>query len=219
VVRRILIISGLFIAGALYLAYASKSESIPIRKSLSELPNRIGQWQEKDSSEFASDTLKVLGVDDYINRTYSSPEGKTVGLYIGYYKSQSQGDTIHSPLNCLPGSGWNPIKKSILGISVDSNSGLNRSNIKINQIIVQKGLDKQAVLYWYQSHGRVIASEYWDKIYTVIDAIRINRTDAALVRIICPITGPEENSETDAEQDATLFVRNLFPLLKHHLPD
>ena len=58
------------------------------------------------------------------------------------------------------------------------------STIEVNRVVIEKGLDRQVVLYWYQSHGRVVASEYWGKIYTVVDAIRLNRTDAALVRVI-----------------------------------
>ncbi len=70
----------------------------------------------------------------------------------------------------------------------------------VNRFVIQRGLDKQVVIYWYQSHGRVVASEYWGKIYTVVDAIRLNRTDAAMIRVICPVTGPEAADQARAEQ-------------------
>jgi EpsI family protein len=217
-------VSILLFAGALYLGSAVKSESVPIRSPLSELPSQINQWEEESANEFDQNTLAALGVDDYINRIYRSPEQKRISLYIGYYVSQRQGDTIHSPLNCLPGSGWNPTAKDTLSVAVRSGSNSDlienlAGNIQIRKITIQKGLDKQIVLYWYQSHGRVIASEYWGKIYTVIDAIRTNRTDAALVRVIGSVQGMEPDGEKKAEQDAVDFVTGLYPLLGRYLPD
>ena len=53
----------------------------------------------------------MLGVDDYLSRAYYRADGAVVGLYMGYYGSQRQGDTIHSPLNCLPGAGWEPVSR------------------------------------------------------------------------------------------------------------
>jgi EpsI family protein len=223
--RRILIVSALLISGAIYLTAASRSEPTPIRKPLSELPNAIGMWVEDRSSEFDEDTLGVLGVNDYINRSYNGPNMGQVGLYIGYYVSQRQGESIHSPLNCLPGSGWNPIEKDVLNIPAPSVFRMNdstfgeRQEIRINHIVIQKEMDKQIVLYWYQSHGRVIASEYMGKIYTVLDALRSNRTDAALVRVISPVNGQQESAKKLAEEQAVDFVKALFPMLGHYLPE
>lgn len=219
---RAIIVSSLLVAATFVIALASESEPIPIRIPLSGLPQQIGSWQEKSSLDMDPETLRVLGVDDYIERQYSGPRDTPIGLYIGYYRSQRQGDTIHSPLNCLPGNGWNPAKKEFFSIPVHSGPG-NSSDpireIRINRILIQKGSDRQLVLYWYQSHGRVVASEYWGKIYTVLDAIRTNRTDAALVRVISPVAGMDEAAEKAAAQNAIDFVASLFPLLVDYLPD
>jgi EpsI family protein len=218
-IRRALIIAGLLIAGALYLNSASKSEPIQIRRSLSSMPIQIGNWNGERSTEFDSRTLKILGVDDYVNRQYFDSTNATISLYIGYYRSQRQGASIHSPMNCLPGAGWNPIEKNILSVPVQKIGDLQIGIIKINRILIQKGSEQQMVLYWYQSHGRVVASEYWGKIFTVIDAIRTNRTDAALVRVISPVAGMEGATETIAEQKTMDFVKSLFPLLGQYIPD
>jgi EpsI family protein len=91
--------------------------------------------------------------------------------------------------------------------------------IEINRITIQKGLDRQVVLYWYQAHGRVIGSEYLGKIYTVLDAVRMNRTDAALVRIISPVPSLDVQGHDAAEKAAINFVQSVFPLLSQYLPD
>jgi EpsI family protein len=218
-IRRALIVGGLLITGAFYLHSASKTEPMPIRQSLSGMPGQIGDWAWKRSTEFDTRTLKVLGVNDYISRQYYDLSDTAVDLYVGYYASQRQGQTIHSPLNCLPGSGWNPIEKSVLTIPIQQSASLQNGNLKINRIVIQKGMDKQVVIYWYQSHGRIVASEYWGKIFTVIDAIRTNRTDAALVRVISSVTGSNDEAEYIAEHKAIDFVKGLFPMLDRYIPN
>ena len=93
------------------------------------------------------------------------------------------------------------------------------SPVEINRIIILKGIDRQLVLYWYQSHGRVVASEYWGKIYTVLDALRTNRTDAALVRVICPVQGTDDSAKSYSETQAIEFVKSFYPLLASYIPD
>jgi hypothetical protein len=62
----------------------------------------------------------------------------------------------------------------------------------------------------------VVASEYWGKVYTVLDSVRYHRTDAALVRVVVPI--PDGLPVSSAEQQGVTFVQSLFPLLSRHLP-
>jgi exosortase D (VPLPA-CTERM-specific) len=213
------------VLGAVVIARASKSERVPPRESLATFPMQLAEWQGQPADRFDQQILAVLGVDEYVNRIYTAPTAVSVGLYIGYYQSQREGDTMHSPLNCLPGAGWQPVKQERALVRVatgtDPATGLPTGNreILVNRFVIQKGLARQVVMYWYQSHGRVVASEYWGKIYTVVDAIRMNRTDAAMVRVICPIEGPDAAAEVRAEQAATAFTRAMFPLLGRYLPE
>jgi EpsI family protein len=138
-----------------------------------------------------------------------------VGLYMGFYGSQRQGDTIHSPLNCLPGAGWQPVSEGRLQIANADGQG---RDITVNRYVVQKGVERQLVLYWYQSHGRVVASEYTSKLYLIHDAIRLNRTDGSMVRVIAPIKVNAADEGAAAERLAEEFVRVIFPLLPAYLP-
>ena len=158
----------------------------------------------------------MLGVDDYLNRVYFGADRAAVGLYVGFYNSQRQGDAIHSPLNCLPGAGWEPLSKSSITIPVTARMG--PTNIDANRYVIQKGLNRQLAIYWYQSHGRTVASEYWSKFFLIRDAVRLNRTDAALVRIIAPIEASLDAGESRAESRAIDFVKAAFPLLGDYIP-
>jgi EpsI family protein len=127
---------------------------------------------------------------------------------------------MHSPLNCLPGSGCEPISQTYARVPLAG--GVNEggpSAITINRYVVQKGLERQLVLYWYQAHGRVIASEYWSKFYLIRDAVRLNRTDGALVRVIAPVVGDGPDAEARAERLGTAFIQAMFTRLSAYLPE
>jgi EpsI family protein len=208
---RILLLGGCLAITSGYLAAKSASEPVVSRASLAEFPQTIGEWSGIPTDPFPPNVLAVLGVDEHVNRFYAAGP-RLAHLYIGYYRSQREGDAIHSPMNCLPGAGWQAVETA----TVDLTPG--GVPIHINRFVIQKGLDKQLVLYWYQSHGRAVASDYWSKIYLVLDSIRFNRTDAALVRVIAPFNENATSPESLAEQNAISLVDAVYPLLGRYLP-
>jgi EpsI family protein len=158
------------------------------------------------------DELAVLGPGEFLVRDYQrSAAEPSVNLYIAYFPSQRTGDTIHSPKNCLPGAGWVPDESARMPIQTTDGS-----SIIVNRYTVSKGTDRALVLYWYQAHGRVTASEYWAKIYLVSDAIRLNRTDGALVRLVTPI--PTGTGEDVAEARTLEFAHQILPLFDKYVP-
>jgi len=210
--NRLLIVAAFLVLTTVAVARASKSESVPPREPLAAMPMSIAGWTGHDAGAFDEKVMRVLAVDDYVNRVYVAPDRRFAGLYIGYYRSQREGDTIHSPLNCLPGAGWEPVKKE--RVTIDGGSG----PVLVNRFTIEKGLERQVVMYWYQSHGRIVASEYWGRAYMVLDALRLNRTDGALVRVIAPVDDRQADPEGTAERNAQEFAVKLLPLLSRYLP-
>jgi len=131
-----------------------------------------------------------------------------VALYVGYYASQRQGDTIHSPQNCLPGAGWRPVSAERTTVDFGGRT------VPVNRFIIQKGLDRQAVFYWYQGRSRVVASEFANKAWLMLDAARLRRTDGGLVRAITPVSSTPDA----AFATLTTFSTALFPYLSSRLP-
>jgi len=198
----------LLLTAGMYGSGTRTAEAPVSREPLAGLPLQIGEWKGYDAAPFADDLLAQLGVDDYVNREYLRRDASPVGVYVGYYASQRQGDTIHSPQNCLPGAGWRPVDSRITNLPVGGRS------IAVNQFIIQKGLERQVVLYWYQGRGRVIASEYKNKALLMLDSARLHRTNGGLVRMIAPITTTADAATADLRGFATL----MFPYLESHLP-
>jgi EpsI family protein len=180
-------------------------------RPLAEFPRQIAGWRMIQDGVIDQETLKILKADDYLTRDYVSPSSpQAVNFYVAFFRTQRTGQTPHSPKNCLPGGGWVPSVSSIVEIPIAGRP----EPIRVNQYIVAKGPSRDVVMYWYQSHGRVVASEYAAKIYVVADALRYNRTDTALVRVVVPITG----SDDDAVRVARDFIVSFFTPLAQFLP-
>lgn len=215
ILTRAIAVCALLGATTIFLANARAAEVAVSRTAFDSFPREIGPWKSIVDPPMEDDVLRVLGVDDYLSRVYYQSPSVAVGLYMGFYGSQRQGDTIHSPLNCLPGAGWEPVSQGRLQIANADGAG---RNVMVNRYVVQKGLERQLVLYWYQSHGRVVASEYTSRLYLIHDAIRLNRTDGSMVRVIAPIKIDAADNGAAAERLAEAFVRVIFPLLPAYLP-
>lgn len=197
----------MIVAAGLYASGASSPERAPWRESLRTTPTSVQQWQGREAA-LADDVIAQLGVDDYINRHYVAADAPPVALYVGYYASQRQGDTIHSPQNCLPGAGWRPVSSDRSTIDLGGRA------IPVNRFIIQKGLDRQAVMYWYQGRSRVVASELANKGWLMLDAARLRRTDGGLVRLMTPVS----STPAAAFDTLTTFSSALFPSLASRLP-
>jgi EpsI family protein len=215
-------VAAVILSGGAYASLAQAPDRQVARATLASLPCKVDRWTCGGDTPLDDKTLAVLGVDDYINRTYrvlppqagshETESREAVGLYIGYYASQRQGEAIHSPQNCLPGSGWQPV--SAARTTLDTGSGA----IPINRYVVQRGLDRQVVLYWYQGRGRVVANEYVNKFWLMLDQGRLHRSNGALVRLVVPVTGTDAAALASASASADQFARAMYPRLSPYLP-
>jgi EpsI family protein len=202
----------LLLAALLILQLRSVGETVPVRKSLDLFPDRIGEWQERQATSLEVEVRNILNVHDYLLRRYVDASGRSIWLYIGYWATQRRGGAqIHSPKNCLPGGGWEPVDASRLTIELPPPYAA----IEVNRYLIQKDRNMQVVLYWYQAQGHTVASELGAKIAMVRSALMSRRTDGALVRASSPVTG----SVAEATERLVLYVQALYPALGEYLPD
>ncbi len=201
----LILVAGIFVNTWSYLGEAHVD-----RKALKDFPQSIGAWQKTGNDKTLDDeTLKVLRANDYLLRDFRKPTGPVANFYVGYYATQRSGATYHSPLNCLPGSGWTLSEPGKATIALPDGT-----SFVANKYIVQNGEYRNLMIYWYQGRGRNVASEYWGKVYTVLDSVRLRRSDGAMVRVIVPVQGSEEA----AQQAAVEFASAAATVLPQFVP-
>jgi EpsI family protein len=210
VIARALVLGTAIVAAGAYANRAGGYDAPVARATLGSLPRTLGAWTAVAETPLDADAREVLRVDDYVNRTYAGPGERRVNLYVGYWASQRQGDTIHSPQNCLPGSGWQPVESSRTTLVV------NGRRIPITRYLIERGGERQLAYYWFQGRGRVTANEYANKFWLVVDAARLHRSDGAIVRVMAPLR-PSEGAEP-AAASLGAFAGALFPGLERYLP-
>ena len=207
----------LLAATAFVLQSRGDADYVPVSQPLSQMPEQLDGLTSQDIP-LTDDTLAVLGKGDFLNRVYVGPQASTnshaipISLFIGYFPSQRTGQTMHSPQNCLPGAGWTFDSQRYVSLQ-----DINGKNYRVGEYVISNGEIKQFVIYWYQAHGRSIPNEYKAKLYMIADAIRMNRTDGALVRVITQVL-PSESLES-ARERATQFTQQMAPNLPRFIPD
>ena len=203
-----LFVAAFVLVGGIFATHKMRPSNAPQEhRPLRDFPAAIASWHSEDLP-FDAEDVKEIGVDDYTNREYFGAS-RPIELYIGYYKDQRSGDAIHSPKNCLPGAGWEPVRSTRLQI------GSADKPVLVNEYIVEKGTSRDLVLYWYQTHGRIVASEYWAKFWLVADGVRHRSTDGAMIRIWTTA----EDGEESAQARATDFARRVYPQVSEFLPN
>jgi EpsI family protein len=212
------IVTALLLVQAALLYSAIRPEIVPASRPLDEMPVALGSWNLAQTGVIEQEVLDVLKADDILNRVYcnsANPDCTRTGegiasLFVAGFRTQRTGKTPHSPKNCLPGAGWVPLSSGEITIDVGR-----PAPISVNRYLIAYGSQRQLVLYWYQSRDRAVASEYRAKFWVMADAIRLNRTDTALVRVVIPVVNRDE---AKAQATATDFVKSFYSPLLDYLP-
>ena len=210
---RLVVSASVLIGALLLLQLRSVGEGVPIRQGLEAFPDTVGSWRGEDDIVLNPDVVRMLKASDYVMRRYVDGSGHSAWLYLAYWQSRRQGADIHSPKNCLPGGGWEPIEATRLTIPITGAAGA--GSITVNRYLIQKERQLQVVIYWFQAQGTVIAGELDVKIQMIRSAILRNRTDGAIVRVSSPVAGTVQET-TDR---MVAYIQTLYPLLSTYLPD
>jgi exosortase D (VPLPA-CTERM-specific) len=197
----------LVVSVAVVTSIGKRAEIIPPRALFPEFPTQLGSWHGEQTA-MEETVTKYLGLTDYILANYKlDDKSPSVNFYAAYYESQRKGISPHSPRVCIPGGGWQiaEINRTQVG------------DLPINRIVIKKEDNTQLVYYWFQQRGRQFANEYFMKWYLFKDALLLNRTDGALVRITTPV-GANENI-ADADNRLEAFAQQVTPVLPKFIPD
>jgi len=209
--RNTAILTAVLVAQAFLYHGASRWEQAPKIAPLARFPYRLGEWETVREAATDPAILAVLKADDTLNRVYADPaSGESASLMLAFFRTQRASQAPHSPKNCLPGAGYEPVEAGYLDVAVPGEP----RPIRINRYVVVRGEERNVVLYWYQSNGRIIASEYAAKLWLVLDSIRYHRSDTALVRLVIPSV---DGQDAAATATGVRLVQRFFPPLARAL--
>jgi len=184
------------------------------RDSFVLFPTEIGEWQGF-TTPLEPDVAEVLGATDYVNATYQAPGvASYVNFFAAWYEKQTEGSGIHSPEVCLPVGGWEVFSIDATPISIP---GTVYGDFSVNRAVIQKGLSRQLVYYWFEQRGKRMTNDYAAKASVVYDSLTMGRTDGAMVRFVTPILEGETEAEADARMQG--FMAELLPRLPNFIPE
>jgi EpsI family protein len=202
----------LVLQGIVFYSVALRAENTPAISPLASFPADIAGWRMYQDVKIDQDTLNVLKADDTLNRIYVGPaRNADAYLFVAFFKTQRYGQAPHSPKNCLPGNGYEPIESGPITVAVPGRA----EPVRINRYLTARGEEKSVTLYWYQSHDRIIAGEFAAKFWLIADSIRYHRSDTSLVKVVVPV---REGDAAAATKTAVDFVKVVFSPLARHLP-
>lgn len=198
---------------AIYITYFSIGDlqETPLERSLDTLPATIGDWNQANQIVLDDKIIDMLGVDEYIEKIYVSPDNQAIDLYVSYFNVLKEGKQFHSPKNCLIGSGSTLLEVDTVRIPL-AEAG---SYVPVGFMMLQKGDRKQLILYWFQCRGKLMHSEYQERLFRVLDAIFKKRTDGAFIRIIVTDNGSDMKRAKDS---LISFASQVIPVLQQLIP-
>ena len=197
--------------GCLLLLFSQRQRAVPLLVPLSELPRSYLGIAGRDLA-ISEEEQRIAGMSSFVFRVFAdSTRPLDFSIYVGYYESQAQGKTIHSPKNCLPGAGWEPL--SAEHVTLVTKSG--RQRVNRYMLANSRTAATALVYYWYQGRGRIQASEFAVKWDLLRDKAFSGRSEEALVRIVVPIIG---NDVAGADRLANGLAARLMDDLERHLP-
>ncbi len=186
-------------------------EEVPIARSFSKFPLRVGVWTGQLQSMHQK-FIDELDLSDYIIVNFRDGSSPSVNFYTAYYESQRKGESIHSPASCLPGSGWEFQQAGRTDVPISEDG----RRMPVNRAVMRNAGYKQLSYYWFPMRGRTLTNVWEMKFYNFWDALTQQRTDGALVRLITPISANETIDDADARLQA--FTRELVSVLEEFLP-
>ena len=202
----------LVLQGVAFYAIAMRPERIPPVGPLDLFANEFAGWVVLREVKIEPEVQDILKADDLLSREYVNTKGpEGAYLFIAFFKTQRDGQAPHSPKNCLPGAGFEPLEAFPITIQLPGRD----APVTINRYLTARGEEKSVTLYWYQSHSRIIAGEFAAKFWLIADSVRYHRSDTALVKIVVPVV---DNNAAAATKTAVDFAQAMFPSLTHQLP-
>ena len=203
--------AGILATGSLLLLVARDQVQIPLVTPLNTISLNLLGYTGRDLV-VPPDQQRIAGMTNYLMRVFATSDSAPplFSVYVGYYEAQLQGKSIHSPKNCLPGAGWEPLSAGYATLHTPN------GDFRVNRYVLANGSNTALVYYWYQGRGRIQANEYAVKWDLLRDKALSGRSEEALVRIVVDM---RDGKPAPADSLASRLGAQLVGEVQKHLPE
>lgn len=196
--------------GCSLLLLSKRQQALPLAAPLGTAVPAVLLDHPSYDHQIPPEEQRIAGMSDYVLRTFGADSVRyAFSVYVGYYAEQTQGRSIHSPKNCLPGAGWEPVSAETRTVRVGE------ASFEVNRYLLANGGARAVVYYWYQGRGRLAWNEFAVKWQLLRDKALLGRSEEALVRIVIPLRGALDEAGADvmAGQVAAQLIPGVFAAL------
>ena len=192
----------------LVLIFSLSTNALPpvkIQGGIASFPLEFAGWQGR--SEYVNPEIIIQsGAEESFSGIYRNDSGDVISLYMGYRSTAflSNDNFFHSPTVCLPSSGW-IIKETSIHIVKDVSFF---GDINVTEMLIEKGLDKQLVYFWFQTKDKVTHKKDINRFHLAMHAIKRDNTYDLFIRPITPLQRNESIGNAEARMDK--FVRQMM---------
>lgn len=202
------LVVALLLAGSWAYMFLHRDMEVPLDRPFLEFPAVHAAWRMIGQSTLSPGVLQVLRPTDYLNRRYMDAAGNRVDFYLSYFDGGRSTGGIHSPKNCLPGSGWMELSSQPTTVE------LNGRKLKLVKAVYGMGDTHDLMLYWFDVRGHSLTNEYSLKLMELLGSAIHRRRDESFVRIVVPIQGNPQQ----AYQTGLRFIEDFYPVIRNFLP-
>jgi len=182
------------------------NKQVPLSETLAD----IRGWTVSGYTPLDPKIVEALELDDYVNHTYSNGK-EVISLYIGYYLSVKKVGAAHDPLVCFPGQGWVVSDSQKGSIILNTNPG---DSISYSSMVIQRGMQKELIIYWFQSYDKTNPDTFSQKITSLWQKIFHQKEDNAFVRVSIPMG---EKSLSGCQETSFKFIRSFYPVFLEYV--
>ena len=173
----------------------------PSLPDFSLIPKEAGSYVS-DDYHIGVESLRVLGADTTLVRSYTVETGIKIEFFLGYFARQQENSQIHSPKHCYPGAGWDIIKEDRIKIN------FRNGQEKVKRLMITDAEEHRLVIYWFSMNGRVIPDEFSLKYHQMRNTLLSRPQAASFIRFS---TGIRPGGDEKTEKAMLRFIERINP--------
>ena len=194
------VVSGTIIVAAAAMGWAVKYQTPEVtrRADWSGMPLQKGDWNGAEDI-VAQGVVDLLMPDAIFQANYTGPEGVPVNLFLGSWSDPRGGP--HSPLNCLPASGWIVLSTEPHPVEYEGRT------IPAQRLRLSYHRTEHLMDFWYITPYGETSNDYRLKLYEMLTSLTFQPRHLTFVRFVARNSESGRRAMDRCEKD---FLQEIY---------